>query len=48
MTGHWDLSRGGRTRNHCVSCHDPHAPRYQGGLPSMAPRLPKESPAHEH
>lgn len=44
MTGHWDLSRGGRTRNHCVSCHDPHAPRYQGAMPVMPPR---ESPAHD-
>ncbi|MBL4849281.1 MAG: hypothetical protein JKY65_27460, partial [Planctomycetes bacterium] len=28
MRGHWDLTRGGRTRNHCVDCHDPHAPAY--------------------
>lgn len=28
MTGHWDLTRGGRSRNHCQSCHDPHHPAY--------------------
>jgi hypothetical protein len=44
MTGHWDLSRGDRTRNNCVSCHDPHTPKYAGALPVMPPR-PKHSPA---
>jgi hypothetical protein len=38
MTGYWDLSRGPRSRNHCVDCHDPHAPRYPGALPVFAPR----------
>lgn len=28
MTGHWDLSRGPRTRLGCTRCHDPHAPAY--------------------
>ena len=46
MTGHWDLSRGGRTRNNCVSCHDPHAPEYAGALPVMPPR-PLHPPASE-
>lgn len=36
MTGHWDLSRGPRERNHCVDCHDPHAPRY----PEVQPAFP--------
>lgn len=38
MTGYWDLSRGPRARNHCVECHDPHAPKYVGGLPVLEPR----------
>lgn len=33
MTGHWDLSKGGRVRNNCIDCHDPHAPKY----PTVAP-----------
>lgn len=28
MTGHWDLSKGPRTRLGCTQCHDPHAPAY--------------------
>lgn len=47
MTGHWDLSRGDRTRNNCVSCHDPHAPKYAGALPVMPPRPKHPSPAPE-
>ncbi|MBN1205949.1 MAG: hypothetical protein JXB05_13615 [Myxococcaceae bacterium] len=50
MTGYWDLSRGGRTRNNCVSCHDPHTPKYAGAHPVMAPRPPlphSEARAHE-
>jgi hypothetical protein len=50
MTGHWDLSRGGRTRNNCVSCHDPHAPKYAGALPVMPPRPlhpPPQASSHE-
>jgi hypothetical protein len=53
MTGYWDLSRGGRRRNHCMDCHDPHHPAYQSVLPVFAPRdrfLPgaaAEGDAHE-
>jgi hypothetical protein len=36
MTGSWDLSRGPRARNHCLDCHDPHAPAVGPVLP--APR----------
>ncbi len=36
MTGHWDLSKGPRSRNHCVDCHDPHAPQY----PIVQPAFP--------
>lgn len=38
MLGYWDLSRGSRTKNHCVDCHDPHAPKFIGGRPVLAPR----------
>lgn len=36
MNGHWDLSRGPRTRNHCVDCHNPHTPQ----IPEVWPVLP--------
>lgn len=38
MTGYWDLSRGPRTRNNCVNCHDPHAPKYPLARPVFPPR----------
>lgn len=38
MRGHWDLSRGPRERNHCVACHDPHAPRFGKFVPVSGPR----------
>jgi hypothetical protein len=37
MTGHWDLSRGPRERNHCVDCHDPHVPAIPKVAPVLAP-----------
>lgn len=37
MTGHWDLTKGGRVRNNCIDCHDPHAPRYPTVLPARGP-----------
>jgi hypothetical protein len=37
-SGYWDRSRGPRLRNHCVDCHDPHAPSYVGALPAFPPR----------
>ena len=46
MNGHWDLSKGGRTRNICVNCHDPHAPAFPLVMPVFPPRdrisVPKE------
>ncbi|MBN8525078.1 MAG: hypothetical protein J0M02_07070 [Planctomycetes bacterium] len=33
MNGYWDLQRGGRVRNTCIDCHDPHVPKYQGAIP---------------
>lgn len=44
MTGHWDLSVGGRVRNHCVDCHDPHMPRFQPSRPVLPPRDRGASP----
>lgn len=38
MNGHWDLTKGGRTRNICVNCHDPHAPAFPLVMPVFAPR----------
>lgn len=38
MTGHWDRTRGPRERNHCVVCHDPHAPQLKQVLPAPPPR----------
>jgi formate-dependent nitrite reductase cytochrome c552 subunit len=51
MTGNWDLSRGPRVRNHCVDCHEAHAPRYPGTRPVLRPNdriapNPKEPPGH--
>ena len=50
MTGHWDLRQGPRTRNHCLDCHDAHAPAFQGGAAVHPPRdrfLSGTEPHHE-
>jgi hypothetical protein len=50
MNGFWDLSAGGRIRNTCTSCHDPHAPRFQRMTPMPPPRDRFQTggaPAHE-
>jgi formate-dependent nitrite reductase cytochrome c552 subunit len=46
MTGHWDLSVGGRMRNHCVDCHDPHTPAFQPTRPVLLPRDRGTSRSH--
>lgn len=38
MRGYWDKSRGERTRNTCLDCHDSHAPAYPAWTPVFAPR----------
>ncbi len=38
MNGYWDRKRGPRTRNHCVDCHDPHAPQLPSVMPAAPPR----------
>lgn len=37
MTGYWDLTKGPRTRNHCTTCHDAHAPAYPQLTPVFKP-----------
>jgi hypothetical protein len=49
MSGYWDLTRGPRTKNNCIDCHNPHTPQF----PKMQPMFkPKdrflESPRTEH
>ncbi|MBK1791812.1 hypothetical protein [Persicirhabdus sediminis] len=39
MVGHWDLQRGGRKRNNCIDCHDPHAPAYPQVMPVFPPKV---------
>lgn len=52
MNGHWDLTRGGRTRNTCINCHDPHAPAFPLVMPVLPPRdrvsVPKSSHPESH
>lgn len=38
MNGHWDLTKGGRVRNNCVNCHDPHFPKFPLVQPVLPPR----------
>lgn len=37
MNGFWDLTKGPRTRNNCVQCHNPHAPQYPTVMPVFQP-----------
>lgn len=52
MTGYWDLSRGPRERNHCVDCHDAHAPAIAPVHPVFAPHdrflAPRADKGNEH
>jgi predicted CXXCH cytochrome family protein len=38
MNGYWDLTRGPRTRNNCIDCHDPHSPEFPSMQPTFKPR----------
>lgn len=38
MNGYWDLSRGPQMKNHCVDCHDPHAPSYPRMIVGFKPK----------
>ncbi|WP_339733784.1 cytochrome c3 family protein [uncultured Gimesia sp.] len=50
MTGHWDLRKGMRQRNHCVNCHDPHKPAFPLFRPAAGPndRFPPHHPKGTH
>lgn len=37
MRGHWDRRVGPATRNHCIDCHDPHAPAFPIYRPAPPP-----------
>ncbi|MGI9457565.1 MAG: cytochrome c3 family protein [Aeoliella sp.] len=49
MSGYWDLSRGPRTRNNCIDCHDPHQPKFPSMVPTFKPRdrFLDAAPAHQ-
>lgn len=38
MNGYWDLQRGPRDRNSCLSCHSPHTPKYAKVRPVHPPK----------
>jgi len=38
MRGYWDLSRGPRARNACITCHGAHQPAYPLVQPEPPPR----------
>jgi hypothetical protein len=38
MNGYWDLTRGPRTRNNCIDCHNPHSPQFPKMQPTFKPR----------
>lgn len=48
MTGHWDLTRGGRQRNTCIDCHDPHHPAYPLVTPVFPPKPVKGETIKNH
>lgn len=45
MSGYWDLTKGPRQRNNCITCHDPHTPAYRQVLPVFKP---KDAPTKSH
>lgn len=49
MNGYWDLSRGERTRNNCIDCHHPHAPKFRTFMPAPGPHDQSHAgrPGHE-
>lgn len=47
MNGYWDLKRGGRTRNTCINCHDPHSPAFPLVMPVLPPRDRIAVPHHQ-
>ena len=41
QNGHWDESKGDKTRLRCIQCHDPHSPKFK----EMKPLAPLTYPA---
>lgn len=37
QNGHWDASKGPKTKLFCIQCHDPHNPHFQPMQPSPPP-----------
>jgi formate-dependent nitrite reductase cytochrome c552 subunit len=48
MSGYWDLSRGPRSRNNCIDCHDPHVPKFPSMRPTFKPRDRFLEPTESH
>jgi hypothetical protein len=46
MTGFWNVASSQKTRQDCVSCHNPHAPAFQQIKPAPAPHALHERAAH--
>ena len=42
--GFWDSARGSVTRQACVSCHDPHAPKFPPQKPGPGPHALRSQP----
>ena len=38
MNGYWDLTKGPRTKNNCVDCHNPHSPQFPKMRPTFKPQ----------
>jgi len=38
MNGYWDLTRGPRTKNNCIDCHNPHRPQFPKMQPTFKPK----------
>jgi formate-dependent nitrite reductase cytochrome c552 subunit len=47
MSGYWNRSMGPFTRRDCVSCHNPHKPKFPGRKPAPPPHLLHPLPQHE-
>lgn len=40
QNGHWDTSKGEKTKLRCIQCHDPHQPQFQSMKPLPPLRYP--------